>query len=34
MIEFRFDSRYPIAAPAVTFVVNDQYQAPLHPVRI
>lgn len=31
MLEFRFDSRYPIAAPAVTFVANEEYQAPLHP---
>ena len=34
MLKFRFDSQYPIASPSVTFVVNQDYQAPLHPVRI
>ncbi|KAI0353156.1 UBC-like protein [Trametes cingulata] len=28
---FRFDSQYPISAPAVQFVVDDTYQAPVHP---
>ena len=29
---FRFDPTYPIQAPAVTFVVDDKYSAPVHPV--
>lgn len=33
MLRFKFDNQYPIASPAVTFVVNPEYQAPLHPVR-
>jgi len=28
---FRFDSQYPISAPAVQFVVTNGKQAPLHP---
>ena len=32
-LHFRFDSSYPITPPAVTFVVDDRYQAPVHPVR-
>ncbi|KAI0369956.1 UBC-like protein, partial [Pilatotrama ljubarskyi] len=28
---FRFDGHYPISAPAVQFVVDDTYQAPIHP---
>ncbi|CAL1697330.1 unnamed protein product [Somion occarium] len=28
---FRFDPQYPISAPAVQFVVDDKYKAPLHP---
>ena len=31
---FRFDPTYPIQAPAVTFVVDDKYTAPVHPVRM
>lgn len=30
-LKFRFDSQYPISSPAVQFVVNDQYKAPVHP---
>lgn len=30
---FRFDNQYPISSPAVQFVVDDKYQAPVHPVR-
>ncbi|KAH9891286.1 UBC-like protein [Cubamyces lactineus] len=30
-IMFRFDNQYPISAPAVQFVVDDKYQAPIHP---
>ncbi|KAJ3520495.1 hypothetical protein NM688_g9154 [Phlebia brevispora] len=30
-LRFRFDSTYPIVAPSVTFVVDDQYTAPIHP---
>lgn len=33
-LRFRFDSTYPIVAPSVTFVVDDQYAAPVHPVRL
>lgn len=32
-LRFRFDSTYPIVAPSVTFVVDEQYTAPVHPVR-
>ncbi|KAI0770978.1 UBC-like protein [Trametes elegans] len=28
---FRFDNQYPISAPAVQFVVDDKYKAPIHP---
>ncbi|KAI0641166.1 UBC-like protein [Trametes meyenii] len=28
---FRFDAQYPISAPAVQFVVDDTYKAPVHP---
>ncbi|KAI0932826.1 hypothetical protein AcW1_000160 [Taiwanofungus camphoratus] len=28
---FRFDNQYPISSPAVQFVVDDKYQAPVHP---
>ena len=31
-LKFRFESGYPITSPAVQFVVDDKYQAPLHPV--
>ena len=31
---FRFDSTYPISAPAVQFVVDDTHKAPVHPVRV
>jgi len=31
VLKFRFDGQYPISAPAVQFVVDDQYKAPLHP---
>jgi ubiquitin-conjugating enzyme E2 W len=31
---FRFDSQYPISAPAVQFVVGDGYNPPEHPVGI
>jgi len=31
MLKFRFEPQYPIASPAVQFVVDDQYKAPLHP---
>ncbi|TCD67458.1 hypothetical protein EIP91_012375 [Steccherinum ochraceum] len=30
-LKFRFDSQYPISAPAVQFVVDDYYKAPVHP---
>ncbi|KAG9044130.1 hypothetical protein FS837_008744 [Tulasnella sp. UAMH 9824] len=30
-VEFRFGPRYPIESPAVVFVVNDKYKAPVHP---
>lgn len=30
---FRFDANYPISSPAVQFVVDQDNQAPLHPVR-
>lgn len=32
-LQFRFDAQYPISAPAVTFVVTDGRQSPIHPVR-
>ena len=32
-LKFRFDNSYPFGAPIVTFVVDDKFQAPLHPVR-
>lgn len=32
-LKFRFDNQYPISAPAVQFVVDSKYQAPVHPVR-
>ena len=32
-LKFRFDNQYPISAPAVQFVVDDRYTAPIHPVR-
>ncbi|EGN94083.1 hypothetical protein SERLA73DRAFT_144522 [Serpula lacrymans var. lacrymans S7.3] len=28
---FRFDSQYPISSPAVQFVVDNEFQAPIHP---
>lgn len=31
-LEFRFEGQYPISPPSVTFVINDTYQAPVHPV--
>ncbi|KAJ3482989.1 hypothetical protein NLI96_g6601 [Meripilus lineatus] len=31
-LKFRFEPGYPISAPAVQFVVDQQYKAPLHPV--
>ncbi|KAG8880358.1 hypothetical protein FRB97_000895 [Tulasnella sp. 331] len=31
---FKFGNRYPIEAPAVMFIVDSQYEAPLHPFRI
>ncbi|KAF7319736.1 UBIQUITIN-CONJUGAT-2 domain-containing protein [Mycena kentingensis (nom. inval.)] len=30
-LQFRFEPNYPIASPAVTFVVTDGREAPLHP---
>ncbi|TDL28953.1 UBC-like protein [Rickenella mellea] len=30
-LKFRFDPQYPISSPAVQFVVDEKYQAPLHP---
>ncbi|KAH8101559.1 UBC-like protein [Cristinia sonorae] len=30
-LKFRFDPQYPISAPAVQFVVDDYYKAPVHP---
>ncbi|KAI0762388.1 UBC-like protein [Fomes fomentarius] len=30
-LKFRFDPSYPISAPAVQFVVDDTYAAPMHP---
>ncbi|KAI0344283.1 UBC-like protein [Trametopsis cervina] len=30
-LEFRFDGQYPISPPSVTFVVNEQFQSPVHP---
>ncbi|KAG8904223.1 hypothetical protein FRC01_008822 [Tulasnella sp. 417] len=32
-VEFRFGPRYPIDSPAVVFVVNDKYKAPVHPEK-
>lgn len=32
-LRFIFDNSYPITPPAVMFVVDDEYQAPVHPVR-
>lgn len=34
MLKFRFDNQYPIVSPTVTFVVDNEFQAPLHPVRL
>lgn len=31
---FRFDANYPISSPAVQFVVDENNQAPMHPVRL
>jgi ubiquitin-conjugating enzyme E2 W len=31
-VQFRFTPQYPIASPEVTFVVDDTYKPPLHPV--
>ncbi|PIL29932.1 hypothetical protein GSI_07843 [Ganoderma sinense ZZ0214-1] len=30
-LKFRFDGQYPISAPAVQFVVDGSYHAPIHP---
>ncbi|OCH85351.1 UBC-like protein [Obba rivulosa] len=30
-LKFRFDGQYPIQPPAVQFVVDEKYQAPVHP---
>jgi len=30
-LKFRFDNSYPISSPAVQFVVDDGYKAPVHP---
>ncbi|KAH9905510.1 UBC-like protein [Epithele typhae] len=30
-LKFRFDNQYPISAPAVQFVVEDNWVAPIHP---
>ncbi|GBE78648.1 UBC-like protein [Sparassis latifolia] len=30
-LKFRFDSSYPISSPAVQFVVDEKFQAPVHP---
>lgn len=30
-VEFRFGPRYPIESPAVVFVVDNKYKAPVHP---
>ncbi|KAF9818502.1 hypothetical protein IEO21_02740 [Rhodonia placenta] len=30
-LKFRFDSSYPISSPAVQFVVDDTWKAPVHP---
>ncbi|KAI0726054.1 UBC-like protein [Fomitopsis betulina] len=30
-LRFRFDSQYPISSPAVQFVVDDKWKAPVHP---
>jgi ubiquitin-protein ligase len=32
-LRFQFDTSYPITPPAVTFVVDEHYKAPVHPVR-
>ena len=32
LLQFRFDSQYPISAPAVQFVVDNTRKAPVHPV--
>ncbi|KAH0838675.1 hypothetical protein J3R83DRAFT_7002 [Lanmaoa asiatica] len=29
---FRFDANYPISSPAVQFVVDQNHQAPIHPI--
>lgn len=34
LLMFRFEDDYPISSPAVQFVVNQEYQAPIHPVRL
>ena len=31
-LKFRFEPQYPIASPAVQFVVDDKWKAPVHPV--
>ncbi|KAL1747330.1 ubiquitin-conjugating enzyme/RWD-like protein [Schizophyllum fasciatum] len=31
LLQFRFDSQYPISAPAVQFVVDNTRKAPVHP---
>ncbi|THH09427.1 hypothetical protein EW145_g2039 [Phellinidium pouzarii] len=31
LLKFRFDNQYPISSPSVTFVVDEHFQAPLHP---
>ena len=32
-LKFRFEPSYPISSPAVQFVVDNKYNAPLHPVN-
>lgn len=31
-LQFIFENTYPISPPSVTFVVNDKFQSPEHPV--
>ncbi|KAF4584526.1 hypothetical protein EYR40_004520 [Pleurotus pulmonarius] len=32
LLQFRFDSQYPISSPAVQFVVGPERESPIHPI--